>query len=725
MNKILNINLGGYALTIDDDAYEYLQAYLESIRRRFSESEGRDEILSDIETRLGELISGSMGSRTIVMLPDVEAAASVMGKPEEFGSDEPQTEPKKAAGSKSGSTRTKTSAKRLFRDEEDSVVAGICSGLTAYFGMSDPVWMRLIFVLLAFLSFGFWVPAYLLMWILVPPARSTADRLAMRGEPVNVDNIAREIEEGFDRLGNKVNEMGSQAKKSASGAQNAMSTGVTAIGQIFGFMIRFIVKFAGLLIILLAAGLFLAFGTAWITGIWAMITAAPVVAFFSPFSTGTTWLGFANLFFLVGIPLVGLALFFSRLLFKTRTPAWAGAGLTLFWILNFISAFILTSVAAKEFRRTSSITKTIDLSGIRSDTLHVDGIHIENDILEDAKGSHVNIDGWDMDPSGSTEVRIKRSSSGRFECTQIISARGNSQEDAMDNAGQTQFSVALDDNHLKIPTGYVIQKGRKWKAQSVRVEIGIPVGKYIIFDNEIYHHSGAEYNEYAEDNESDYISRRPNKMFKMSNDGLICADCPRMGDKDYRGERYFENFILEGDLKAEIIKGDDFRVRIEGDQAAKNSVETLKTGDKITFTTNGKTINGAVRIVIETPVFTSLYADKTDDVVIRGFNEGNATITARNGSHIKAYMDVNNELELILSGKSSLDLSGDGSSLQATLTDGALLDAGNWRANDAEISASEGSKARIYVKNNALVTGDAADNVRVDGGAVVKHSRNE
>ena len=61
MNKILNINLGGYALTIDDDAYEYLQAYLENIRRRFSESEGRDEILGDIETRLGEIITGEVG----------------------------------------------------------------------------------------------------------------------------------------------------------------------------------------------------------------------------------------------------------------------------------------------------------------------------------------------------------------------------------------------------------------------------------------------------------------------------------------------------------------------------------------------------------------------------------------------------------------------------------------------------------------------------------------
>lgn len=171
MNKVLNINLGGYALTIDDDAYEYLAAYLDSIRRRFSESDGRDEILRDIESRLGELISGSMGSRTIVMLPDVEAAVDIMGKPEDFGA-EPVDNKKTASGSKSaaGGPAIRT-GKRLFRDEEDATVGGVCSGLAAYFGMNDPVWMRLIFVLFTFLSAGFWIPAYLLLWILVPPAK--------------------------------------------------------------------------------------------------------------------------------------------------------------------------------------------------------------------------------------------------------------------------------------------------------------------------------------------------------------------------------------------------------------------------------------------------------------------------------------------------------------------------------------------------------------------------
>ncbi|MFM8485676.1 MAG: PspC domain-containing protein, partial [Bacteroidota bacterium] len=94
----------------------------------------------------------------------------MMGKPEDFGTGEPENGNNEQTN-QSGKAAVRT-GKRLFRDEQDAIVGGVCSGLTSYFGMTDPVWMRLIFVLLAFISFGFWVPAYVLIWVLVPPARS-------------------------------------------------------------------------------------------------------------------------------------------------------------------------------------------------------------------------------------------------------------------------------------------------------------------------------------------------------------------------------------------------------------------------------------------------------------------------------------------------------------------------------------------------------------------------
>ncbi|MEI6408326.1 MAG: PspC domain-containing protein, partial [Bacteroidota bacterium] len=372
MNKILNINLGGYALTIDDDAYEYLSAYLDNIRKRFSESEGRDEIIHDIEMRMGELISAGLGTRTIVMLPEVEAAIQIMGKPEDFGG-EPAEPVKNAKSNRSSRQQSIKTGKRLFRDEEDVVVAGICSGLSAYFGITDPVWMRLIFVLLTFLSAGFWVPAYLLLWILVPQAKTAADRLAMRGEPVNVDNIAREIEEGFERLSHKVNEFGADAKKNGMNAgQNAFSAGVSAIGQVFGTSLRLFAKFWALIAIVVGLCLFLALAIGWMAGIWGIFAAAPYVEYFSPYSNAATWLGFTNAFFLLSIPVLGLCLMFARVLFKVRTPTWLGTSLTLFWVLNVVCGFLFAVFVVKEFRQGGVVKTPIDLSSVRSDTLRIE-----------------------------------------------------------------------------------------------------------------------------------------------------------------------------------------------------------------------------------------------------------------------------------------------------------------------------------------------------------------
>ncbi len=723
MNKILNINLGGYALTIDDDAYEYLQTYLESIRRRFSESEGRDEIVTDIEGRIGELIHQDMGNRTIAMMPDVEAAIAVMGKPEDFGG-EPETSTHQqrsssgATGGGGSSRKTGPSSirpgKRLFRDEEDSVVGGVCSGAAAYFGIQDPLWMRLIFVFLAFASFGFWLPAYILLWILVPPAKSAADRLAMRGEPVNVDNIAREIEEGFERLSNKVNQSSTK-----SGAQNAMSAGVSAIGQVFAFVVRIFVKFWVVIALLIGIALFISLISGWVAGIWVLLTAGPYIDYFRPFSSAGNWVGFANAFFLLSIPIVGLCLTFARVLLKVRSPRWLGTGLAVFWSMNLISAFFLGSMASKEFRRSSTLTRTVDLSSIPSDTLRVEAINlidpnIDRDWWFDSDGASIGDDGLKL--KGFVEIRVRRSASGRFECVQNIIARGSSREQAMENANLISYGITNDGNRLRIPTGYAIPQGQHWRGQHVKITIGVPEGKFITFDDEIYHHAAADMSEYSDDADGNYISRNPNQMFRMTSDGLVCSDCPQFGDREYKSGRDYENFILEGDFKTEIREGKKFKINIEGPSGA---VQTIRTGDKITFTTNGKPAGSPVRVFIETPTFTSLHADNTGDVTIRGFSEGRSSISVRGTSLVKAYLD-SDDLALTLNGKCNIELTGRGRHLEASLNNGAVLEASSWHTDRAEISASDGSKARIYAREEVEVRTDNSSEVKVDGNAEVK-----
>jgi len=175
MKKVENINLGTVKFVIDEDAFDKLENYLDTIERHFQKSEGCEEIMEDIEIRMAELFQESLFSaNSIVSMKHVDSVIAIMGTPEDFGatSDTTHKKAKKSKGKKS----KKHTGKRLFRDESDAVVAGVCSGLTAYFGMNDPVIVRVLFVI-ASLFLGIPIIAYGIFWIIVPAAKNANDRL--------------------------------------------------------------------------------------------------------------------------------------------------------------------------------------------------------------------------------------------------------------------------------------------------------------------------------------------------------------------------------------------------------------------------------------------------------------------------------------------------------------------------------------------------------------------
>lgn len=213
MNKVFNINLGGYPFTIDEDAFEHLNRYLRTIDQHFRDSEGHEEIINDIEARMAELFQDRLGSRPIVTLKDVQEAILIMGTPEEFGAEAVEEEPlteKKTYESKRSSRSTYKTGKRLFRNPEDEVLGGVSSGVAAYFGIQDPIWVRIAFIILTVVSGGIGVPLYIILWSVLPKAETAGDRLAMRGEPINVSNIVKIIEEEVEHISSKVTEFGEE-----------------------------------------------------------------------------------------------------------------------------------------------------------------------------------------------------------------------------------------------------------------------------------------------------------------------------------------------------------------------------------------------------------------------------------------------------------------------------------------------------------------------------------
>jgi phage shock protein PspC (stress-responsive transcriptional regulator) len=219
MKKTININLGGHPITIDEDAFEMLDEYLNRINSYFAQSEGREEIVNDIETRIAELFQKEMKGRQIVSVKEVDQVIEIMGVPEDFGGEGTASDAEAGTESKDKSERKQPrraeayyGKKRLFRDPSDKVVGGVASGLSAYLGIDDPVWTRIGFVLLFFITSGVALFVYIIMWIIVPKAKSASDRLAMRGAPINVESIANNVEEEVNEFGEKVKKFGRDMK---------------------------------------------------------------------------------------------------------------------------------------------------------------------------------------------------------------------------------------------------------------------------------------------------------------------------------------------------------------------------------------------------------------------------------------------------------------------------------------------------------------------------------
>lgn len=216
MKKVLNINLGGIPFTIDEDAYNKMNTYFDSLEKYFSTYDNPQEILYDIEVRMAELFKENKGMNSIVSIPDVDEVIKILGTPEDLSK-----ETNEIYGDNSGEDKKSYArnipfneykvGKKLFRDTESKVIAGVCSGLSNYFGLQDPVWIRLIFAILIFS--GVSPVFYLILMIIVPKAKTEADRKAMRGEPIDIDTIARSIDEEINNLSDQIQEFASSFKK--------------------------------------------------------------------------------------------------------------------------------------------------------------------------------------------------------------------------------------------------------------------------------------------------------------------------------------------------------------------------------------------------------------------------------------------------------------------------------------------------------------------------------
>ncbi len=195
MNKIHHINLGAYPFAVNDDAFLMLDEYMSKLDLQFKRSEGYKEIMEDIESRIAELFKEYLGQQQIVTMEHVEKMIQVMGTADKM-SDKGAED-----AFEYGQNWNYHTGKRLFRDPYDKKIAGVCSGIAHYFGIEDPTWVRVAFVF--FGMWGFGILLYLILMFIMPIAYSSSDRLAMKGKPINIQNIAEKVEEEIDEMSDR------------------------------------------------------------------------------------------------------------------------------------------------------------------------------------------------------------------------------------------------------------------------------------------------------------------------------------------------------------------------------------------------------------------------------------------------------------------------------------------------------------------------------------------
>jgi phage shock protein PspC (stress-responsive transcriptional regulator) len=190
MKITLSINLGGYSFNIDEDAYAELKRYLKNLEFHFAQEESASEILSDIETRIAELFRTKITTyKQVITMTDVNQAISVMGTPEDISdNDGPSVRDKFAS----------PGHHRIYRDIDNRIIGGVCAGMGAYWDL-DPLIIRIIFIALV-LAGGLGVFVYLILYIVLPEARTTAQKIEMKGNPVNIHNIKDSVKKEFDTV---------------------------------------------------------------------------------------------------------------------------------------------------------------------------------------------------------------------------------------------------------------------------------------------------------------------------------------------------------------------------------------------------------------------------------------------------------------------------------------------------------------------------------------------
>ncbi|MFZ9717826.1 MAG: PspC domain-containing protein [Chitinophagaceae bacterium] len=612
MKKVISINFKGRVIPIEEDAFEILQRYIESLRQYFSKEEGRDEIINDIEDRIAELFSEALKKgATCITEANTNQIISNMGRVEDFEGEASETEASAEANhTKNAEPRgnIKRSAndkvlggvcaglahylkidptilriifavvtfggfgigvvvyivlwavlpeqllppnikKRVFRDPEHKVIGGVAAGIAAYFNIA--VWIpRIIFLLPAVLSvFGGEIFAvglggtmfitYIVLWIVLPVAKSGLDKLQMRGEKIDLHTISSNVKEEMESLKGRAEKIGEDIKQSASQFTAQTTPVAQQIGNAIGILFKgFFLFIGGVFVLALLITLF--------SLLFAGVGIFPLKDFLfeSGIENVSAW---GTLLFFLLVPAISLLVWLIRKIVSAKSNPYLSYTFGVLWLIGWVSVCLLATLMVKNFSYEATVEKTIDM---KSDFNTPLVISVNEDPLR-YSGTYwwlqSNAEGWDINEDSLKYANIKvvfeRATDSVFKASVVRCSFGANKKEAENRAEKIQFSAYQEANNLYLGNAISLSKHEKFRAQQVLVVVQVPVGKKVRIDESV---EEKLYPIYVRVNEKGKWNRR-NRIHKMDWDE----------DVEYKtGVDYImtENGLVEIDERGNMIK---------------------------------------------------------------------------------------------------------------------------------------------------------------------------
>ncbi len=510
MNKTIIININGIVFHIEEDAYDVLRAYMTEVKRHFAYSPDSIEIVTDIENRLAEMFSERMATeqKQVIVLQDVNDVTDRMGNVNDFTSADDD-------GIAGDSYR---SGKKLFRDGDDRVIGGVASGVAHYFGV-EPRWMRLLAIILIFVG-GMGLPVYIILWIILPKALSRADKMAMKGEPINIQNFKKNFDEEVEGLKTGLH----RAHREARPAIDGLGRFIGSAGMIAVKIFVALIAFAGIMtMIALFIGLFTFLGY-WNSN---QLNAFPFNIVNPAFKSILTISAFVLLF----IPVAAIVMFAVKVLVaRARISRTVYFGMLIIWLAGLGVGIYHVSIVGAEFNDEAKFSITTVLKPARVYYIKVNPVQFltKEDSLQynidpnDFKGKIIlNSRRGEFNVQRNVTLRIVRGDVDKPVIVQEFSSKGPNFETALNSARKAKHTIIQRDSLLLFDGSTYLQRGELWRDQAVTLILRIPENTRLRIEGTVnrYLEDYSLWECQPENAASDFLSD-----WKMTPAGLKCVN---------------------------------------------------------------------------------------------------------------------------------------------------------------------------------------------------------